>query len=452
MSLRVPILSYFSFVPKNFNYNSIIFKIIKVFFIAILLSNCIYLSFYDNIYTQTLSPLLSIWGLVLLLRQKAKGYFWVGVLVGIFWFWWLGLSSIYFDLTYLVPVIILLVGLVYGILFRICHLFHFDLLRLSAIFCLSYIHPIGFDWLNWGILTVPGFFDSNLQGSICLFLIAYFYYERFISRYYKMAIITAIFFIGFHYDIKESQSLNLRYELVNTDINQGKKYINENKIEDANILLYEIQKAIDNKKELVILPESAFAFDLKNAYEGEFHKELLELSKKITIITGAFNTDDDNEVFNSTYIYASGILNVLDKHYLVPFGEYIPYFSSLVRKWFLPNMQEFSQGPLLSQYKLKNQLITNAICYEATKEAIYKKSKLIIAISNNAWFNYSSEYKLQQLLMRYYANKYGVSIYHATNGKENAVIRPKTLLYKEWENKFNDISQKAKALWQQLFG
>ncbi|EJV0319467.1 apolipoprotein N-acyltransferase, partial [Campylobacter coli] len=82
-------------------------------------------------------------------------------------------------------------------------------------------------------------------------------------------------------------------------------------------------------------------------------------------------------------------------------------------------------------------IITNAICYEATKEQNYKNSKIIIAISNNAWFNYSSEYKLQKLLMQFYASKYGVSVYHATNGKESGVIKPKEKFVQKIKNYFN---------------
>ena len=109
-------------------------------------------------------------------------------------------------------------------------------------------------------------------------------------------------------------------------------------------------------------------------------------------------------------------------------------------------MQEFSQGPVQSKYELNQQIITNAICYEATKERIYEDSKLIIAISNNAWFNHSSEYKLQQLLMKFYANKYGVSVYHAVNGKENAVIKPKIPLYEKWKMKFEKLYQKMRMI------
>lgn len=398
-----------------------------------MLSNPIYFSFFENIFLETLSPFLAIWGLILLLRTKsAKGYFWTGFLTGLFWFWWVGLSAIYFDLNYLVPVIALIMGLVYGVLFRICFLFKFDFLRLCAIFALSFIHPLGFDWLEWGIYTAYGFFDSSLRGIICLFLIAYFIYEGYISRYYKIAIVLILFFTGFHYEEKTATTLPFSYKLINTNISQDQKFLQEKLILNSNALLSEISRAILEKKELVILPETAFAFNLRGTKYEDFLKEL---SHKIIIITGAFYTKD-GQTYNSTYVFRRGKSYIFNKHFLVPFGEEIPFFKELVKKYFLPNMEEFTRGPVQSQYKLNNSLITNAICYEATKEQNYKNSKIIIALSNNAWFKHSSEYKLQKLLMQFYASKYGVSIYHATNGKENAVILPKKRLDLRWLEEF----------------
>lgn len=398
-----------------------------------MLSNPIYFSFFENIFLETLSPFLAIWGLILLLRTKsAKGYFWTGFLTGLFWFWWVGLSAIYFNLNYLVPVIALIMGLVYGVLFRICFLFKFDFLRLCAIFALSFIHPLGFDWLEWGIYTAYGFFDSSLRGIICLFLIAYFIYEGYISRYYKIAIVLILFFTGFHYEEKIATTLPFSYKLINTNISQDQKFLQEKLILNSNTLLNEISRAILEKKELVILPETAFAFNLRGTKYEDFLKEL---SHKIIIITGAFYTKD-GQTYNSTYVFRQGKSYIFNKHFLVPFGEEIPFFKELVKKYFLPNMEEFTRGPVQSQYKLNNSLITNAICYEATKEQNYKNSQIIIALSNNAWFKHSSEYKLQKLLMQFYANKYGVSVYHATNGKENAVILPKKRLDLRWLEEF----------------
>ncbi|EJM9160014.1 apolipoprotein N-acyltransferase [Campylobacter jejuni] len=436
MKLKLNFLPYFSFIPKKLNTNSIIFKIIKVFFIAILLSNSIYLSFFENIFTQTISPFLAIWGLVLLLKSKtSKQYFWIGFFVGILWFWWIGLSSIYFNLNYLVPIILIIIGFIYGLLFRLCYLLKFDFLRLCGIFCISFIHPLGFDWFNWGIFTVYGFFDPSYRGIICIFLIAYFIYEGYISRYYKIVIVLILFFSGFQYNEKQAQTLNLNYKLINTNISQDQKFLQENLKSNSDILIQDILQAINEKKELVILPETAFAFDLKNT---KYELMLKELSYKITIITGAFHVEKEH-TYNSTYIFKKGNVYILNKHFLVPFGEEIPFFKDLTKKYFLKNIEEFSKGPIQSKYKLDNQIITNAICYEATKEQNYQNSQIIIALSNNAWFNNSSEYKLQQLLMKFYASKYGVSVYHATNGKENIVILPKKLLSKDWKNLSKEI-------------
>lgn len=47
------------------------------------------------------------------------------------------------------------------------------------------------------------------------------------------------------------------------------------------------------------MPETAFAFDLKNT---KYELMLKELSYKITIITGAFHVEKEH-TYNSTYIF-----------------------------------------------------------------------------------------------------------------------------------------------------
>ncbi|TKX30327.1 apolipoprotein N-acyltransferase [Campylobacter sp. MIT 12-5580] len=423
---------YFPFV-KKLNPNSSILKIIKSFFIAILLSNSIYLSFFESLALEIFSPFLAIYGLVLLLRSDKIGYFWAGFFLGILWFFWLSFSSIYFGLSYLIPFEILGIGLFYGILFRICFILKFDFLRLCGVFLISFIHPLGFDWLNWGVLSVYGFFESSTKGVICMFLIAYFYYERYISRYYKIAIILALFFIGMQYKDTEFKSLNTNIALIQTHISQDQKYLSENQANEAERLINEIFQAIEAKKEVVVLPESAFAFELKQAFSGLYYELLKELSKDIVIIAGAFN-EENKGFYNSTYVFQNGEVKILNKHYLVPFGEELPIFKEFVRTYLLPDMGEFSRGEKLNHYELFGEKITNAICYEATKEALYKESKIIIAISNNAWFDGFIEPSLQRLLIKFYASKYGVSVYHATNGEITTIITPKKSLFAYLKN------------------
>ncbi|MCR6574284.1 apolipoprotein N-acyltransferase [Campylobacter insulaenigrae] len=429
---------YFRFLPflplflKFINSNSIIFKIIKAFFSALLISNFIYLSFFENLFLELLNPFLSIYGLVILLRSKSKmSYFLTGFFIGILWFWWIGLSSIYFNLSYLIPVEIFIIGIIYGVLFLICYFLHFDFLRLCGIFLLSFIHPFGFDWLNFGILSVYGIFDANYKGAVIIFLIAYFYYERYISRYYKIGIILILILIGLQYEQKFPDELKLDYKLIQTHIPQDQKFIQENLQTHSNMIINQIIQAIKEKKELIVFPETAFAFALN---KSSYHIQLLkELSHKIIIITGAISLSSNN-IYNSTYIFNKGKIEIFNKYYLVPFGEEIPIFKKLFKKIFY-DLEEFSKGSMLNRYSLNGQNITNVICYEATKEQLYKDSKIIIAISNNAWFNHSIQHRLQNILLRFYANNYNVSIYHSTNGEGNAVIKPKEILLQKIKDK-----------------
>ncbi|EPI0726133.1 apolipoprotein N-acyltransferase, partial [Campylobacter jejuni] len=99
----------------------------------------------------------------------------------------------------------------------------------------------------------------SYRGIICIFLIAYFIYEGYISRYYKIAIVLILFFSGFQYNEKQAQTLNLNYKLINTNISQNQKFLQENLKSNSDILIQDILQAINEKKELVILPETAFA-------------------------------------------------------------------------------------------------------------------------------------------------------------------------------------------------
>lgn len=427
-------------VPWNFpfvkilNHNSSTFKIIKAFCAAFFISNSIYFSFFDNLFLEFISPFLAIYGLFLLLKSDKKGYFYTGFFIGLLWFYWIALSARFFNLNYLIPFEILGIGLFYGLCFRLIHLLRYDFLRLCGIFALSFLHPLGFDWLNWGILSVYGLFDTSYKAIIALFLIAYLLHEKYISRYYKIALVCLCFFIGLQYENKEYQSLKADVTLINTNIAQDQKYLAENIYTSSDDLLEKIEEAIKEQKELIILPETAFAFDLEESF---YLERLQSLSNDISIIAGAFSVKG-GKTYNSSYVFEKGKYQIFSKYYLVPFGEELPFFKDLIRRYILPNASEFSRGEKLNQYSLNNQIITNAICYEATKEALYKESKIIIATSNNAWFDNFVQAKLQKLLITFYASKYAVSVYHATNGKETAIITPKQLFIQKVLERFKN--------------
>lgn len=430
---------------RNLNFNFNIFKIIKAFCIAFFISNSIYFSNFNNFYLEILSPFLAIYGFVLLLRSDKKGYFWTGFFLSLMWFYWLSLSSVYYNLHYIIPFELLGIGLFYAVLFRLCYALKYDFLRLLGIFCLPFIHFLGFDWLNWGVLTVYGFFDASWRGIICLFLIAYFCYEGYISKHYKIFIIILLFFVGMQYKNAEFEPLKSDFKLINTNIDEANKFSKDEVAKNADFVLSEILQAISEKKELIVFPESTFAFELKNGFNGVYYELLKELSQQITIIVGAPYANE-GRIYNSAYIFKNSDVQILSKYYLVPFGEEtpkIPYISDFIHRHFLPNMSDFARGEPFNQYELLGQTVTNAICYEVTKEELYQKSKIIIAISNNAWFDNFVEPALQKLLIQFYASKYGVVVYHATNAKETAIIAPKQSLFLRLKSNFTRSKPKS---------
>lgn len=449
MKLKANLLAFEIPFVKKLNSNSTILKIIKAFCVAFFISNSIYLclaqefGYAQSVLWQMLSPFLAIYGFVLLLRMKGDGWFWTGFFVSLLWFYWISLSSIYYGLHYIIPLELLGIGLFYGILFRLCYAFHYDFLRLLGLFCLPFIHFLEFDWLNWGVLSVYGIFDASWRGIACIFLIAYFYYEGYISRYYKIFIITMLILLGMQYKDTEFNKLQSDFKLINTHIDEATKFDKNNVAKNADFVISEILKAIDVQKELVVFPESTFAFDLQKGFGGMYFELLKEFSNEIMIIVGA-PYSADGKFYNSAYIFGGGEVKILHKHYLVAFGEempQIPFVSDFVRKHLMPNMAYFTRGAAFNEYDIGTQRVTNAICFEATKEELYKKSKIVIAISNNAWFDNLVEPALQRLLISFYASKYGVAVYHATNAKHTGVITPKKSLFLALQNQlFNENS------------
>lgn len=66
--------------------------------------------------------------------------------------------------------------------------------------------------------------------------------------------------VDFKYNEKQAQTLNLNYKLINTNISQDQKFLQENLKSNSDILIQDILQAINEKKELVILPENRFCF------------------------------------------------------------------------------------------------------------------------------------------------------------------------------------------------
>jgi apolipoprotein N-acyltransferase len=350
--------------------------------------------------------------------HSSHKWFGSGFLIGILWFYWIAFSLKYYGFWFLIPFVVFLIGLIYGWLFWAIGYFYkkmpkyLDAIYIAFVFTFlfDYFAPFSFDWLKPDILFVNSYFGiKKWQIFLVLLAIAFF-------KYFKLSIFLIFLAINF---FKPQVYKMPSIKLVFTNISQDKKW-------DIKYIPYEIEqnfKYIDDaigKYKIIVLPESAFPIFL-NEYPNLVNN-LKKLSFKIAIITGALHYKN-GKIFNSTYVFNNGKVQIIDKHILVPFGEYVPYFSKIVNKIFFNGASDYSASKDFSTFKIGNFNFINAICYEATIEDLYKlKPKYIIAISNNAWF-IPIEWSIQQLLIKLYAKRYKKVVFHAINGGKSYVLK-----------------------------
>ena len=397
--------------------------IIKGFISSILLSSFIYLSYF-NIEIKFLNTIVALLALYFLLIIPKKALFISGFMTGILWCWWMAVSLQYYDLVYLTPVILICIGIVFGLIFYFFALFDRLTFRILAIFAFTFFAPFGFNWMKFELIFIDSYIGID-KLSFILVLISFYFIIK-LKRFKILGIIPLLFALSFpkgHYIQNPNAKIYMPQMNVNQNLRWDKRY--KPTLEQQNF--DEIYYAISQNKDLVVLPETAFTTPL-NRNEILFQK-LKELSTKIDIITGAIYIEND-QIYNASYHFSNGVVQIAKKVVLVPFGEEIPFPKFLVdfiNDIFYNGAQDYSKASKATDFTIKGEKFRNAICYEATTDKIFENlgnTEYMIAISNNAWFTPSIEPILQHLLLKYYSKKYDVNIYHIANGSSNRIYRP----------------------------
>ena len=390
--------------------------------ISILLSLFIFLDLLNLKYIANLGLLSAIIGVYILLKSDRKIWFWSGFFIGLFWFYWISFSLVYYNFGYLIPIEILGICLIYGSIFLAVS--WLESIYIKAIFLLfaSYVAPFGFDWLNFELIFVDTLFKPTIY-TLALVLISIIISIKF-SRYLGLG--AMIFSLIISYKSTDNfESLPFNISLITTELNQNQIWDRNTKNDIIKSNLNIIDQAIKDGSRAVVLPESAFPLFLDRSQI--LLSELKQKSHQIAIITGALGASD-NKLYNSTYIFDKGEVKRLDKLILVPFGEEIPlpnFIRNPISNIFFDSAVDYSKADGVSDYEIDGVKIRNAICYEATKDELFKDNpKFMIAISNNAWFSPSTQPNLQSKILKLKAFKYKTTIYHSINGSPSQMITP----------------------------
>ncbi len=369
-----------------------------------------------------LQTFLGLLALYFWLTLPRPALFWSGFFTGLFWFWWIGLSFRYYDLAWMIPIVIPAVALVYGLIFWLIGFLRPIWLRAAAFGLIEWFHPMGFDWFRPALLFTGSLLgDALWQLWLILAVLALFAVLRTRRRWLVLAAL-----LGALHLPQNRPAEALPVKLVQTNLNQRDKWDPRylRVIVEAN--LASIEEARREGFKAVILPESAFPLYLNR--EIDLLERLLAMSEEIEIVTGALY-DEKGESYNSTYFFHDGALKVMHKVVLVPFGEEVPlpsWIGRWVNKAFFGGASDYVTAKEPSDFHMLGLQWRNAICYEATTDRLYAGNpKYMAAISNNAWFLPSIEPDLQRLLLQLQADRHGTTIYHATNGPVTAIIHPR---------------------------
>ncbi len=202
---------------------------------------------------------------------------------------------------------------------------------------------------------------------------------------------------------------------------------------------------------VVVFPETAMPFFLQD--EEEYLQRFYDLATKynLTFLIGGVSYDIEK---SNVYLYNSLFLippleeiaidksntpeipseNIYSKQHLLPFGEYVPPFLDFeILKPFLQGIGGFTpkenQKPLQHIMHKDNPLIAALICYEATfsdlaQVQVEEGAQVLVNISNDAWYGYSSAAKQHLDISALRALEQNRYLVRATNTGITAGINP----------------------------
>ncbi|MFA6137698.1 MAG: apolipoprotein N-acyltransferase [Sulfurimonas sp.] len=389
-------------------------------FAALFFSAFIYLEHY-GFTLKLLNTLFGVLALALFLYMPKRAVLVGGFLIGLLWFYWIGYSFKYNGVGFLTPFVTLGFAIIYMLFFGVLALTQKVYIRAILLFGLSFFEPFDFNWLQIELLFVDSYIGVfKYQFATVLLALTL---PAYIKKPYTYAPL-ALLLLALNFNPPLQQDAPLKIKLIHTNITQDSKWMSEFMSSIIEENLADIQKAIDEGYDAVVLPEACFPLYMNT--HPRLTATLQALSYEISIVAGTLLTENGNN-YNVTYAFENGEYSVAKKLVLVPFGEYIPlpkFAKEIVNDYFFAGLADFCIATEPTDFMIKGVKFRNAICYEATCQEIYEGDvKFVVASSNNAWFAPSIEPTIQKLLMRFYARKNGATIYHSANYEGTGIIK-----------------------------
>ncbi|MCM2360054.1 MAG: apolipoprotein N-acyltransferase, partial [Geobacteraceae bacterium] len=206
---------------------------------------------------------------------------------------------------------------------------------------------------------------------------------------------------GFHRLRTPERGEALRVALTQGNIPQDVKW--DPAFQEQTIAVYEklSRQACAGGSDLVVWPESAAPFYLQSDLQHAGRIKSLAAELKTCMVVGSPAFEQERErirYLNSAFLLAPDgeLLGRSDKMHLVPFGEYVPLarFLPFVNKM-VAGIGDFSPGSAITPLDTGKGKLGVLICFEGifpelSRAYVRAGSRLLVNITNDAWFGRSS--------------------------------------------------------------
>jgi apolipoprotein N-acyltransferase len=321
---------------------------------------------------------------------------------------------LYFCVCYMIPQIYLLHILrskynLSKLSFYFCAVimwFAFEMLRSSSLFL------IDFQGFNWGLLGYNLFVSDNLAQLFSVtgvylasLIVAFLYgllflcvdqdfkifsYKRFFCFLsFLVIIILTVNLYGINrINTYASGERDLKYLIVHPSITKHHNFKYENALNNLNNQI-DLANNSNSYYDLVVMPEGGINFPIDTKDEVTVFNYIAENVTNYQYLVAGGTRVDGDKYYNSLFVSDNEgqIIDFYDKRYLVPFGEYVPYFKIFD----LPltnNISGFAFGQLRS-LSMGDFVFKPLICYDGlyTNSTLTNDFDFVVNISNDIWFS-----------------------------------------------------------------
>jgi apolipoprotein N-acyltransferase len=190
--------------------------------------------------------------------------------------------------------------------------------------------------------------------------------------------------------------------------------------------------------DLVVWPESPAPFFLNDPSFRQVTEILAQqsrtwlLASSVGVASASASPKQQSDVYNSAALFSprGELQGRYDKIHLVPFGEYVPFKSSLpFMNMLTQQVGDFARGASREPLPAGGQRLGVFICYEAifpdeVREFARRGADVLVNVSNDGWYGDSGAWKQQLEMTQMRAIENGRWLLLGTNTGMTASVDP----------------------------